>query len=590
MSQPHELELLCHELELKFQGIISGEGSSPDAIKSNFFTKALCAYFLHAYADVDIHQAAVSIVDGREDNGIDAIHVDSDNIIWLLQSKYIKNGNQEPDLGDVTKFTKNGVIDLLSMKFDRFGTISAELRSQIEHALDQSNVQVKGVLVHTGNVLHEDRTRQFADIEKDYNDDSRPEYIKFHDFGLQKMINLFLQQRNQAEINEQNITLENFGKKTQPYIAYYGVMDAKDLCALGRRYGEQLVDRNIRVYKGSTKVNKEIEHTLSNDIHNFFYFNNGITFLCTDIREKPPISRNRAEGRFDVKGLSVINGAQTVGTIASKQESYYQGKNIKVLATFIKLDDLNSSVSQKITEYRNLQNNVDLKDFSSLDEKQQRWSEILNISGLNYIIKSSSGNVASTDTVLTLKEVARYLACFYTGGNFPNFIVAANSSVDKLLKSPLSKKRRREEDPLKNAYEELFHDSLSSSELWKLGQIGRMTIQTIKARASTESDAVANQQLSSKSILDQGAFMILHIVYIKIKSQLNLATPFLSTDEQTMISQQIDVIAEKLVQVINADTWNKQASSIFTNLSDCRRIKGLMMAALAAPQTASEGV
>lgn len=171
MSQPHELELLCNELELKFQGVIVGEGSSADAIKSNFFTKALCAYFLHAYADVDINQAVASIVDGREDNGIDAIHVDSDNIIWLLQSKYIKNGNQEPDLGDVTKFTKNGVIDLLGMKFERFATIPPQLRGQIEHALDQPNVQVKGVLVHTGNVLHEDRTRQFADIEKDYNDE-----------------------------------------------------------------------------------------------------------------------------------------------------------------------------------------------------------------------------------------------------------------------------------------------------------------------------------------------------------------------------------------------------------------------------------
>lgn len=590
MSQPHELELLCNELKLKFQGVIVGDGSSADAIKSNFFTKALCAYFLHAYADVDINQAVASIVDGREDNGIDAIHVDSDNIIWLLQSKYIKNGNQEPDLGDVTKFTKNGVIDLLGMKFERFATIPPQLRGQIEHALDQQNVQVKGVLVHTGNVLHEDRTRQFADIEKDYNDDSRPEYIKFHDFGLQKMINLFLQQRNQTEINEPNIVLENFGKKTQPYIAYYGVMDAKDLCALGRRYGEQLVDRNIRVYKGSTKVNKEIEHTLANDINNFFYFNNGITFLCTDIREKPPISRNKTEGKFDVKGLSVINGAQTVGTIASKQESFYQDKNIKVLATFIKLDDLNSSVSQKITEYRNLQNNVDLKDFSSLDERQQRWSDILKISNLNYIIKSSSGNMVLTGTLLTLKEVARYLACSYSGRNSPNFIVAAKSSVDRLLKSPLSKKRKREEDPLKNAYEELFHDSLSSSELWKLGQVGRITIQTIKARASTETDAVANQKLSSSSILEEGAFMILHLIYIRIKPQLNLAIPFLSPDEQTIISQQIDVIAEKLIQVINTETWNKQASSVFTNISDCRRIKGSMMAALAAAQTALEGV
>ena len=102
MSQPHELELLCNELELKFQEHIVGEGSSEDKVKSNFFTKALCAYFLYSYADTDIDQAVKSIVDGREDNGIDAIHVDSDNTIWLLQSKYIKNGNQEPDLGDVT--------------------------------------------------------------------------------------------------------------------------------------------------------------------------------------------------------------------------------------------------------------------------------------------------------------------------------------------------------------------------------------------------------------------------------------------------------------------------------------------------------
>lgn len=232
MSQPHELELLCNELESKFQEHIIGEGSSEDAIKSNFFSKALCAYFLHSYAYIAVDQATISIVDGREDNGIDAICVDSDNTIWLLQSKYIKNGNQEPDLGDVTKFTKNGVVDLLSMKFDRFGTISEALKNQIEYALNQPNAQVKAILVHTGNVLHEDRTRQFSDIEKDYNDDTRPEYIKFHDFGLQKMINLFLQQRNQTEINEPNIVLENFGKKTQPYIAYYGVMDAKDLCVL----------------------------------------------------------------------------------------------------------------------------------------------------------------------------------------------------------------------------------------------------------------------------------------------------------------------------------------------------------------------
>ena len=52
MSQPHELELLCNELELKFQGVIVGDGSSADAIKSNFFTN-LITYFIRTSFLID---------------------------------------------------------------------------------------------------------------------------------------------------------------------------------------------------------------------------------------------------------------------------------------------------------------------------------------------------------------------------------------------------------------------------------------------------------------------------------------------------------------------------------------------------------
>lgn len=67
------------------------------SIESNksdvFYSRAYAAYTLQILASATIDDAAEAIVDGRDDNGIDAIYYDrKSKALWIVQSKWIKKG------------------------------------------------------------------------------------------------------------------------------------------------------------------------------------------------------------------------------------------------------------------------------------------------------------------------------------------------------------------------------------------------------------------------------------------------------------------------------------------------------------------
>ena len=64
----------------------------------------------------------MSVVDGFDDNGIDAIHFDAaERLLYLVQSKWDSEGTGGIELGDAQKFTA-GVRDLIHPRFDRLNT------------------------------------------------------------------------------------------------------------------------------------------------------------------------------------------------------------------------------------------------------------------------------------------------------------------------------------------------------------------------------------------------------------------------------------------------------------------------------------
>lgn len=571
--RPLELELLCQKLECDYAKIV-GIGNDETAKKRNFLSKAIAAFILHEDAAASIDEAIDASIDGGLDHGIDSVFVDNNHIIWLIQSKYIDTGFGEPELGDVSKF-RDGVIDLLEGRLERFNECLKEKTSQIKDALNSGICKVKVILAYSGTAISDDRRNIFMDIERAFNDSS-PDFIRCHAYGLNTLHEIHLNSSTTSLIDE-DIELMNFGHTQSPYKAFYGQMNAEKLVVLWNTHQHFLVEKNIRRFKGETAVNQSLYKTLEDNPEHFFYFNNGITFLCNSIDEIYPRDSNRQKGRFKVKGLSIINGAQTVGVIGSKPIEYYQQHPTLVFTTFLCLGGTPDNFSTEVTQARNRQNAVDLEDFVSLDDNQIRLKNTLSMAGITYLIKSGNDEPPSSETCFSIKELVPLLACTVIGNDWQQYVIAAKSDKKRLFRR-IGLVSHREK--MQDAYQRLFPDSRTAKEIWRIIQVGRIISEIVKDRANGE-PLNSDMNLQAKDILNHGLWIILHIVFIK--KQLQYGENFSITEEEKLnLSSFLDVICQKLVDIVQAEQWGKTAQAIFENQTDCNTIKNRLMAALAS--------
>ncbi|RJF70028.1 hypothetical protein D3875_20260 [Deinococcus cavernae] len=99
--------------------IVDQPGKKPkteDEKRKNRLSKALSAYTVSHLCQVPEHDGIASLVDGEEDNGIDAIHLTGDTV-YLVQAKY-KRGEPDRD-EDIHPFVQ-GVRDLLDGNYENF--------------------------------------------------------------------------------------------------------------------------------------------------------------------------------------------------------------------------------------------------------------------------------------------------------------------------------------------------------------------------------------------------------------------------------------------------------------------------------------
>lgn len=574
--RPLELDLLCQKLDADYAALITGTGTSPESRRSNFLSKAIAAFVLHEAAGATLEEAVAASIDGGLDHGIDSVFVASDQTIWLVQSKYKESGSGEPELGDVAKF-RDGVADLIQGRWGRFNTALQDRSAAITAALNSGVCKVKVVLAYSGTAVSDDRRDIFADLERAFNGPN-PGFLRCHAYGLTTLHDLHLDGIS-AQAIEADVELKDFGHTQAPYKAFYGRMEAKRLAELWVQYEDRLVDRNIRRFKGTTTVNAGLTETLQQEPEHFFYFNNGVTFLCEAINEQHPRDPHRESGRFHVRGLSIINGAQTVGAIAKEPIAHYDANPAMVMATFVCLDNAPDGFGDQVTQSRNRQNAVDLEDFAALDERQAMWQQTLKMAGIEYIVKHGQDDAPPSPTSFSARELAPFLACTVTTSDWQDYLVAAKSDKKRLFGReglvPAT-------DPLRQSYERLFADSLTAKQMWRIAQIGRTVIRKIRDRASAEGDpqGLAPGTLPAREVLAHGAWMVLHVIFIRLPLH-NGAELNLNTDELTALSREIDLVADRLVTVVQAVQWNKQARSVFENKTDCRSVKGRLMAVLA---------
>ena len=277
-------------------------------------------------------------MDGGKDNGIDAIHYDPQTkTLFLVQSKWSSGHGSAIESGAVLKFLQ-GVQDLVSLKRDRFNEKIQKRWALIEDALNKLT-SVRLIVAYAGSgKIDSDMQDKINDFVQSQNDTS--ELFFLTTITQRELFQHFVQEAAPPQINL-TIRLAHYGLVESPLRAVYGQISALDVASWYRAHGNNLFAGNIRNFLGSSEVNAAIAETIKAEADKFWYYNNGITIITEDLKRQAIGGNDRSVGVFDCKNVTIVNGAQTVGTIGrtltdDKSEAFLQARMIVV-------DDPNSS-------------------------------------------------------------------------------------------------------------------------------------------------------------------------------------------------------------------------------------------------------
>lgn len=370
-------------------------------------SRAFSAFALHKLLDITPQAAAASVVDDFNDKGIDAIHYHLESeTLYLLQTKLKESEQFKQE--DALPFCE-GVRLLLNQDFAAFNGNVQNRKAYIEGALDACS-NIKLVVPYTGDGVSQtarDALQALLDDE-DLDEERLVKQVEY--YSAAEIVRDLLAEQAYQPVHT-DIALQKHAKVETPRTMYYGIAKLADLVALHADKGKELYERNIRYFLGSSKsdVNKAIKATLHDDPASFFYLNNGVTAVCDEILQKGK-SPSSGFRRFKVRGLSIINGAQTVASAAEfvRQHPDKSIDEAKVMLTLIKAP-ADGAFGKRVTKARNHQNPVQTANFASLDENQERLRQELAHFAFDYHYRPEVV-AASGAKSITLDEALRALA------------------------------------------------------------------------------------------------------------------------------------------------------------------------------------
>ncbi|VTT97940.1 Uncharacterized protein OS=Klebsiella pneumoniae JM45 GN=N559_3436 PE=4 SV=1: AIPR [Gemmataceae bacterium] len=191
-----------------------------------------------------------------------------------------------------------------------------------------------------------------------------------------------------------------YEEKGADWEAFVTSLDGGWLYDLYKAHNSRLFSANLRGYLGHIRrdanINHGIRQTAEKEPSKFWVFNNGITALVHDY------SLDLVANKIKITGFSIVNGAQTTGSLGSLPN---RPTDVKVQARIVKCSS--RETIQSIIKYNNSQNPLVSPDFRSNDQVQRRLrSEFTSLPSAEYTggrrgvdIGSKSPNLLPSDTV-----------------------------------------------------------------------------------------------------------------------------------------------------------------------------------------------
>ena len=597
IETPLELHHLVARLHTDFdQRLAAGTGTTDEAREKNFLSRALVAFSIHRLAGCSLDEATAAVVDGGGDFGLDAVFFSAAGAtLWLAQSKFDGSGRGEPELGDVSKFC-NGIDALLRGNFAPFAANAAitNRRAEIEAALKTPELQVRAIIVYSGlAVVSEDRRHLFDQLRHTFSSGS--DYLVITTYSLTSVYDWVTDADKAPGVPKLQLTLEKPGWVTEPYETIYGCIRIADLAALWRDHEKRLIAANLRGYKGSTEVNEGIGKTIAEEPENLFYLNNGLTAYCERLEVENVDRANADRKRVTVYGFSIVNGAQTLGSIGAHVAGPAHGAAPDGVA-FLKIVSLQKCADDRafairITQTTNFQNQISVRDFVALEEEQTAIASGLALSGINYHYKDADDNPTPDSTNFTLEEATTALAS-----------LEQQSSCDLLSRIVAQRKALWSfeqvypvESPYRSRYAQLFKSSRSARSIWRAVQVQRIAAEALRT----------NESGVRKDFFVYGKWLVLNAIFLQLHPERGEAMT-LPPEDIPKIVQAAQEYAEHLwtlclnkgfVSAKAEGGWesHRHFKSVFSAPGDCQTLRGSLLAKLAevaqaAPVTPTPGI
>lgn len=467
MSQIH-IKQIGNKIRELFENYIdlTDIGDDDQDRDNKILTRCLAAYAIYNSIDCTAEDAAKSVVDGGDDNGIDAIYYSPlYKKLLIIQSKWSNAGSGEPNSAGVSKFC-TGIRDLFNTDFDRFNDKIKLKKVTIENALNEYDTKYELIFIdtHTAKELAVHSSRHISDLIEEMNDtgdETQEQIVSFKRLNQAKVFSSLAKSSGNAPIDIE-IGLTQWGMISEPHKAFYGMISGEEIAVLWQNYETRLFEKNIRQVLGTTEVNEEIEKTLGELPDLFWYFNNGITIICDTISKSKLGGSAKDLGAFKLTNVAIVNGAQTVSTIGKyfvKNDSPELEK-VKVHLRVISLNDTPEKFGEQVTKTNNRQNRIENRDFVSQDPEQLRLKTELSIENIDYSVMRSETFRAS-ESSFDLNEATVSLAC---ASNKTSIAVQSKRGIGKFY-----------ENLDRGIYKELFNGSTQGIYLFNCVKVNRIT-------------------------------------------------------------------------------------------------------------------
>lgn len=502
-------------------------------------SRAFSAFVLHKLLDLTPAEAAAAVVDDFNDNGLDAIYYhEPTDTLYLLQTK-LKESEQFK-LEDAQSFCE-GVRLLLKPKFVGFNQNVKRRQVEIETALGRCS-HIELVVPYTGDGISQHAANALQTLLDDEDLDEPRLGRQVQYYSAVDIRRDLLAEKAYPPVNA-DVYLQKVGQVQEPRATYYGLARLSDLVALHDSHGKALYERNIRYFLGSSKsdVNAAIQATLRDAPGNFFYLNNGITAVCDAVEPK---SKNAETGfkKYVIRGLSIINGAQTVASAAEFVRQHPQSdiNSAKVLLTLIKAPAA-GEFGQEVTRARNHQNPVQMGNFAALDENQERLRQEIAHLGFDYHYRPEAQEHGTA--AIALDEAARALALLQSD---PRHVVWLKADAARLS------------NPESSDYQRLFSTTLPGSVL-----INAVLCQRVMRGLLQESEQHAPARSQERLIYRHGIYVIMAVMQKQLAKLIEGGAVLDADRISTLVSRPLDDLRQHAVDLWQQQYLNEGALAFF---------------------------